>query len=66
MYGSMLTGNVVNGSSNPNGCRGMVTSDSELIWEMLLHELGVSAEVNLVSQDFSTGLSWSLFRRWWS
>ena len=64
MYGSMLTGNVVNGSSNPNGCRGIDTSgSSELVQEMLLHELGMSAEVNLVSQDFSTGLLWSLFRR---
>jgi hypothetical protein len=67
MYGSMLTGNVVKGSSNPNGCRGIDTSvSSELVREMLLHELGVFAEAGLVSQDFSTGRSWSRFRRWWS
>ena len=60
----MLTGNVVKGSSNPNGCRGIVTSgSSELVREMLLHELGVFAETDLVLQDLSTGLSWSLFRR---
>jgi hypothetical protein len=39
MYGSMLTGNAVNGPSNPNGCRGIDTSDSsELVREILLHE----------------------------
>jgi hypothetical protein len=64
MYGSMLTGNVVKGSRNSNGCRGIVTSgSSELVREMLLHELGVFAEIDLVLQDLSTGLSWSLFRR---
>jgi hypothetical protein len=56
MYGSILTGNVENGSSNPNGCRGIDTSgSSELVREVLLYELGVFAKVDLV-QDFSTGV----------
>jgi hypothetical protein len=64
MYGSILTGKVVNGSSNPNGCRGIDTSDSsELARSMPLHELGAHAEAGIVSQDFSTGVSLPCFRR---
>jgi hypothetical protein len=69
MYGSMLTGNVVNGSSNSNGCRGIDTSDFSvlvLVREMLLHKLEVVAEVGLGSEDFWIGIPRSHFRSWWS